>query len=63
MFVKKLQRFIRSYMLHNSHQAFKGNNATLVTSVPLLTVFIIKDNGAYMAKSVSEKVAETEITV
>jgi hypothetical protein len=25
MFMKKLQRSIRSYMLHNSHQAFKNN--------------------------------------
>lgn len=29
---------------------FKENNATVVASVPLLTIFIIKDNGAYMAK-------------
>ncbi len=30
-------------------EEFKGNTS-VVASVPLLTVFIIKDNGAYMAK-------------
>ena len=29
---------------------YKGNNTMVVTSVPLLTVCIIRDNGRYMAK-------------